>query len=111
MAIIRTMDVDYVYFEKIKNDILVTAGHYIDGNEKDVLKFTFNTSKINLEEYEESGQRISNYKNEKIRINKNEYIEYNFRESSVRFKLLNLNIKLIQRFAPECLRENLSEFL
>ena len=109
------MEVDFVNFENITNNkILVVAGKYTDDedNPNEFLKFYLLKSWFNIDKYEKFGKKVMNYKSTKLILNNGEdYLKYSYNDSSVEFKIGDFYIKLEQRFATECLRENLSEFI
>lgn len=114
------MEVDFVNFENIANNkILVTAGKYTNPKDEDdennfdtFVKFYLLKSWFNVDKYERFGKKVMNYKPAKLTLNNGEdYIKYSYNDSSVEFFINNFYVKLEQRFAPECLRERLSEFI
>ena len=105
------MQVDFVEFNSKQDVTNVIAGKYDSSNRKIILlNFYFNNLTIDSNEFGRFSEKVMDYKNAKLNISNNEYIKYNYAKSSVTFKTNNIFVTLSQNFAPECLKEALSEF-
>ena len=110
------MNVDFITISENnnnRNERFVKAGKYLNNeNMKENLlcEFVINISKINNKKYNTFIKKVENYKNCKLMINDDEYIQYVYSESSVVFKTNKIYIKLIQELSPESIYETLIGF-
>jgi len=109
----NTISVDYVNFDgdRIEDRVVVSAGLYDSTTEIQNHLLTFVIDVSHAENFHDFSDKVDNSEDATLYLNDGhtDYIQYIAEGSIVIFNQSNCRYCLNQNFAPECLREGLSD--